>query len=59
LGGAYQFSLSTWQSLGLTGWPADAPPAVQDEAALKEYAADLRLWGDPWHAWQTAPGCGL
>ncbi len=33
--GAYQFSLSTWRSLGYTGLPSDASPATQDEAALK------------------------
>ena len=31
--GAYQFSLPTWQSLGLSGLPSDAPPSVQDQAA--------------------------
>ncbi len=33
--GAYQFSLSTWQSLGYPGLPSDALPATQDEAALR------------------------
>src|SRR5262245_45088202 len=33
--GAYQFSLSTWRSLGYSGLPSAAPPAVQDEAALR------------------------
>ncbi len=33
--GAYQFSLSTWQSLGYTGLPSSASPATQDEAALR------------------------
>ena len=33
--GAYQFSQATWQSLGLTGRPSDAPPAVQDQAAQR------------------------
>ncbi len=33
--GAYQFSLSTWQSLGYTGLPSSASPSTQDEAALK------------------------
>ena len=33
--GAYQFSLSTWRGLGYSGMPHQAPPAVQDEAALK------------------------
>ncbi|MCL5948588.1 MAG: transglycosylase family protein [Actinobacteria bacterium] len=31
--GAYQFTLSTWYSLGETGLPSQAPPAVQDAAA--------------------------
>ena len=33
--GAYQFSLSTWYSLGETGLPSNAPPAVQDAAAQR------------------------
>jgi hypothetical protein len=31
--GAYQFSLSTWESLGYSGLPSDAPPSEQDAAA--------------------------
>jgi hypothetical protein len=31
--GAYQFDLSTWESLGYSGLPSDAPPSVQDQAA--------------------------
>lgn len=31
--GAYQFSLATWQGLGYPGFPNQAPPAVQDQAA--------------------------
>jgi len=31
--GAYQFALSTWLSLGFSGLPSQAPPAVQDQAA--------------------------
>lgn len=31
--GAYQFSASTWHSLGYAGLPSDAPPSVQDQAA--------------------------
>jgi hypothetical protein len=41
--GAYQFSLPTWQSLGETGLPSDAPPAVQDAAAYRLY--QLAGWG--------------
>ena len=33
--GAYQFSASTWQSLGYGGFASDAAPRVQDEAALR------------------------
>lgn len=46
--GAYQFSLSTWQSLGYAGLPHQAPPEVQDEAARELH--DRRGWR-PW------PGC--
>lgn len=31
--GAYQFSASTWHSLGYSGLPSDASPSVQDQAA--------------------------
>ncbi len=31
--GAYQFTLSTWYSLGEAGLPSQAPPALQDAAA--------------------------
>ena len=31
--GAYQFKLSTWRGLGYGGYPHEAAPAVQDEAA--------------------------
>src|ERR1035437_9733498 len=31
--GAYQFSVGTWQSIGYSGLPSDAEPAVQDQAA--------------------------
>jgi hypothetical protein len=41
--GAYQFSLSTWQNLGYSGLPSQAPPAVQDQAAIRLQAADG--WG--------------
>ena len=45
--GAYQFSLNTWEGIGETGLPSDAPPAVQDQAAAKLQA--LRGW-EPWPA---------
>lgn len=31
--GAYQFLLSTWQGLGYSGYPHEASPAIQDQAA--------------------------
>lgn len=43
--GAYQFSLSTWQSLGYSGLPSDAAPAVQDEAAQRLQARN------GWNQW--------
>jgi hypothetical protein len=33
--GAYQFSPTTWRGLGYSGMPHTAPPAVQDEAAIR------------------------
>ena len=33
--GAYQFSAATWHGLGFSGLPNQAPPAVQDEAAVE------------------------
>lgn len=33
--GAYQFSLGTWQSLGLSGLPSSAPASVQDQAIIR------------------------
>lgn len=33
--GAYQFSLATWQRLGLSGLPSNAPPSVQDQAIVE------------------------
>jgi len=46
--GAYQFSLETWQWLGYWGWPSEAAPEVQDQAAL-----DLYEYSN-WDAW---PAC--
>jgi peptidoglycan hydrolase CwlO-like protein len=45
--GAYQFSLSTWQGLGYSGLPSDAPPAIQDQAAAR-----LEAQGG-WGQWPT------
>lgn len=33
--GAYQFSISTWQSLGYSGLPSNAAPNVQDQAIIR------------------------
>ncbi|MGH7193457.1 MAG: ubiquitin-like domain-containing protein [Candidatus Saccharimonadales bacterium] len=33
--GAYQFSLGTWQRLGMSGLPSSAPPSVQDRAIIE------------------------
>jgi hypothetical protein len=46
--GAYQFSLATWQALGYSGLPSEAPPAIQDQAAAELQARD------GWGAW---PAC--
>jgi hypothetical protein len=46
--GAYQFSESTWNGLGYGGLPSDAPPAQQDEGAIRLEQA--KGWGQ----W---PGC--
>lgn len=43
--GAYQFDVSTWQSVGGTGLPSDASPAEQDYRAL--YLYRMRGW-QPW-----------
>jgi hypothetical protein len=51
-GGAYQFQLGTWQSLGGSGLPEDAPPAVQDEMAIRLQQRS------GWSQWTTAVACG-
>ncbi len=43
--GAYQFDLSTWQSVGGSGYPNNASPAEQDYRAL--YLYRMRGW-EPW-----------
>ena len=49
--GAYQFGYTTWGNYGGFYDPADAPPAVQDQAALELY--QRRGW-QPWpHCSQT------
>lgn len=51
--GAYQYSYSTWANYGGYYDPADAPAAVQDEAARKTY---LRRGWQPWpHCGSTLP----
>lgn len=51
--GAYQDSLSTWESNGGTGLPSDAPPEVQDQI-------NYQIWlSGGWGQWGTAAGCGL
>jgi len=51
-GGAYQFLDSTWHAMGYSGTASDAPPAQQDEAAvrLQQQAG--------WDQWTTARRCG-
>ncbi|MEA2716112.1 MAG: resuscitation-promoting factor RpfB [Actinomycetota bacterium] len=41
--GAYQFSLDTWQGLGYGGYPQEASPGVQDQAAAE--LQSLYGWG--------------
>jgi len=53
--GAYQFSVSTWESLGYSGLPSDAAPAVQDQAAQRLQAA--RGW-DQWPSCSQQLGLG-
>ena len=51
--GAYQFNLSTWQSVGGFGQPNQASPAEQDYRALYLY----RMRG--WQPWSCARVLGL
>jgi peptidoglycan hydrolase-like protein with peptidoglycan-binding domain len=51
--GAYQFNLSTWQSVGGAGYPNQATPAEQDKRALILY----RMRG--WQPWTCAGIVGL
>ncbi len=51
-GGAYQFKNGTWEDMGGTGRPEDAPPAEQDERAMKLYQQR------GWQPWTTARSCG-
>ena len=51
--GAYQFDLSTWRSVGGSGYPNQASAAEQDARALKLY----RMRG--WQPWTCARILGL
>jgi len=51
--GAYQFLESTWLSVGGTGLPSQAAPAVQDHFAQVLQARS------GWSQWSTAPSCGV
>ena len=51
--GAYQFSLSTWRSVGGEGLPSDASPAEQDRRAV------MLEQRDGWSQWSTARRCGV
>ena len=58
--GAYQIANYVWHAtLQLPGQAWQFPKHVQNHAALALWHYDLRTWGDPWHAWETAPLCGL
>jgi resuscitation-promoting factor RpfC len=50
-GGLYGFLPSTWQALGYSGLPQDAPAAEQNAAFAKEYAQSGTT------AWATYDGC--
>ncbi|HUY86846.1 MAG TPA: transglycosylase family protein, partial [Acidimicrobiales bacterium] len=51
--GAYQFSWSTWQSVGGSGDPASASASEQD------MRAQLLVSRSGWGAWSTASLCGV
>lgn len=51
--GAYGILLTTWHAYGMTGWPYQAPPGVQDAFALNLY----HRFG--WAPWSTRVACGL
>ncbi len=52
-GGAYGFLESTWVAIGYSGWPYQASPEVQSQAALFLYD-ELG-----WEPWSTRFVCGL
>jgi hypothetical protein len=47
--GAYQFTSSTWRSVGMSGTPQQASPATQDAAVRRLYAQQ---------GWSPWPVCG-
>ncbi len=51
--GAYGVLHSTWISMGMGGWPYQAPPSAQDAIALELY----HRYG--WTPWSTRFVCGL
>jgi hypothetical protein len=51
--GAYQFNLSTWRSVGGSGYPHQNPPHVQDEMATRLY--ESRGWS-PWPSCSRSRG---
>ena len=58
--GAYQIANYVWHAtLYLPGQAWQFSRHAQNAAALRLWHYDLRTWGDPWHAWETAPLCGL
>ena len=59
-GGRWQFQGPSWTAMtGLHSAPEASAPSVQNAAALKLYAYDLRVWGTGWHAWSTRFVCSL
>lgn len=58
--GAYQIENYVWHlTLRLPGQAWQFSKHVQNRAALRLWHYDLKVWGNPWHAWETAPLCGL
>lgn len=58
--GAYQIANFVWHlTLHLPGQAWQHSRHTQDRAALALWHYDIRTWGNPWRAWETAPLCGL
>ena len=51
--GAYGILISTWHAFGYSGWPYEAPAAVQDALALRLHD----MYG--FHPWSSRYACGL